>query len=148
MRNRGFFKQIFVFGNLMAETNNHPSGQVSWWYHVVPIVKTSFGVFVFDPALEATHPLLIDQWLERILPNETDAKVSVCTPATYSPEHICQSSEPIENEKATNEETEVYLDLEWTRLSDLGRNPEKELGTEPPWTFFPFKLIRAPALNQ
>lgn len=140
-RGQGQFQQIFVFGNLVAETNNHPSGQVNWWYHVVPIIKTSFGTFVFDPALEPNHPLLIDQWIDTIMPHRFDAKASLCAPATYSPEDICKTKGAIKEEAAIHDETEVYLDLEWSRLSNLGRDPKKELGDEPPWSTFPFHLI-------
>ncbi len=127
------FQQIFIFGNLVADTANHPAGEVTWWYHVVPIVRTSLGVFVFDPAIDPSHPLLIDYWIDRIAPDREDTKVSLCSSSSYGPESVCRSEAPIESDRALDDEQMEFLDREWNRLLRLGRNPVKELGEAPPW---------------
>jgi hypothetical protein len=130
---QGQFQQIFLFGNLVLKTKNHPHGKVQWWYHVAPVIHTSFGVYVMDPALDALQPMRINAWIDRLMSNRKDGKVSLCSAATFSPDSYCTSADAIEYDRAVTEELDVYLDLEWERLEDLGRNPNKELGEDPPW---------------
>lgn len=129
-------KQIFIFGNLDAKTPNHPSGHVTWWYHVAPIIKTSYGAFAIDPAIDPSRPIFVNDWIEKILPNRSDAKVSLCSPATFGPQSFCKTYSPIDTDQAIGIETNTYLRLEWQRVQGLGRDPQKELGPEPPWNFF------------
>ncbi|MEY4616979.1 MAG: hypothetical protein RJB66_1939 [Pseudomonadota bacterium] len=122
------FHQIFLFGNLFAATPNHPAKQVSWWYHVAPIVRTTEGVFVLDPTLDPLQPLKVEHWISRMIHFTQEAKVSLCEPASFTPESECFSKGPIDVPGATEEIREVYFDLEWERIHHLGRNPEQELG--------------------
>lgn len=125
------FQQIFIFGNLHAATPYHPSKQVSWWYHVAPIVKTPHGVYVIDPTMDTQGPLKVENWYRRMLHNSMDAKISLCDPASYSPESDCQAKTAIEVSSAIEEFREVYFELEWERVENLGRDPEAELGPFP-----------------
>jgi hypothetical protein len=126
-RGQKTFKQIFVFGNLSLKTPNHPRGLVTWWYHVAPLIKTRQGVFVLDPAVEPRKPLVLEEWLNRFLPNTFDVKVSVCAPSSYSPDSACFPEEEIEYPRAIKAVTEEYFPLEWSRLHHLGRDPQLEL---------------------
>jgi Glutaminase len=55
--------------SLHATTTNHPSGSVTWWYHVAPTVPVqgSDGVvrdMVIDPSL-FDHPVTVEEWVRR-----------------------------------------------------------------------------------
>lgn len=141
------FQQIFIFGNLTLATQNHPTGQVSWWYHVAPIIRTDFGFFVFDPAIQPTHPLPLEKWLNQFVTSRMDTRVSICSHSTYMPDSLCITSEPIEYSSAYREESETYLELEWQRIKHLGRNPEKDLGAEAPWSVFSFAITPLKSSN-
>lgn len=129
------FKQIFVFGNLTAKTENHPKGRVYWWYHVAPIVRIPMGVYVLDPTLDANQPLEVEAWLDRILPSRNDAQVSLCQPATLIPDSDCKTTDPVHYQDAIETHKTSLFKLEWQRILSLGRNPEIELGPPTPRPF-------------
>jgi len=123
--------KVFVFGNLSAETTNHPDGMISWWYHVAPILKNDGEVYVLDPALKATEPLTLKDWVGRM--SDEKAEVSVCVGTAYDPGSLCFKDEGGTASRAIADES-YYLESEWERIEDLGRNPEDELGDRPPWS--------------
>ncbi|HEY8926600.1 MAG TPA: protein-glutamine glutaminase family protein, partial [Polyangia bacterium] len=59
--------KLFAFSRyqgLVAYTDNSPTGNVGWWYHVVPVVKNSAGqAIVLDAALSPCRPLFWKDWL-------------------------------------------------------------------------------------
>lgn len=125
--------KLFAFGNLRVETPNNPDGEISWWYHVAPVVKTRQGVFVLDPSIDAKNPMPVEAWLASMLPSADQARVSVCAPTAYVPESHCARDNPAAARAARNEENK-FLRLERERIQSLGRDPDEELGEHPPWT--------------
>lgn len=121
-----------MFGNLTVRTANAPSGSVSWWYHVAPIVQVNGQKYVLDPAIEPHGPLKLEDWLARMDTNINRLEVAVCSSGSYSPvdscDHVSDGVEPV----AMGDQQE-FLSLEWTRQIELGRNPLDVLGPNPPW---------------
>jgi hypothetical protein len=126
--------KLFSFGNLVVSTNNSPSGSVSWWYHVVPVVKSASSgeVYVFDPAIDPSQPLAWQTWLLRQVTSLANVQVTVADSNAYAP------SSPVTG--GTNQRTSAlssmqssYLGAEWSRQSALGRDPVLVLGDFAPW---------------
>src|SRR4030088_893974 len=116
----------------MLWTPNSPPGQVSWWYHVAPIVEVGGQKIVLDPAIEPHHPLKLEDWLAQMAPNISQLKVAICASGTYGPYDLCdQATDGIE--QPAQDDQVYYLNSEWGRLVDLNRNPNNELGDSPPW---------------
>lgn len=126
-------QKIFSFGNLSVLTGNNPNGNVSWWYHVVPIVHTENETFVFDPAIEPLRPLKYNEWI-KAQGDESEIRVSICPSSTYMPYDPCLSDTNTLSEEAIMDQ-KMFLDLEWSRLIELDRNPKLELGDYPPWKY-------------
>lgn len=124
--------KLFAFGNLHAETDNAPSGSVQWWFHVVPVVSNGKELIVLDPALNPHAPLSMIDWLKRMSRNPKEIMVSLCNTYSYAPEDSCLKAGPNTDAEALSEQKD-YLGSEWTRLTNLGRDPEQELGENPPW---------------
>lgn len=127
--------KVFVFGELNAMSANSPTGWVSWWYHVAPVIKSGGVVYVLDPALRATEPMTLEGWVKKT--TDPQAKVSLCLPSTYDPSGLCFKAEDDFFNRALRDEL-FFLDPEWSRVKYLGRNPEDELGDYPPWLNYKF----------
>lgn len=126
------WSQIFLFGNLELKTNYSPDGAVTWWYHVAPIIKTELGIFVFDPSVQASGPMPLKDWLEKVNAG-ADAKVAICDAKAYIPDSSCSQESESHGLEALDEEKEIYFQKEWNRLEHLGLKPELILGEKPPW---------------
>jgi hypothetical protein len=124
--------KLFIFGSLAVRTANSPSGWVSWWYHTVPVVQVDGQVMILDPAIEPQGALPFESWVKRMGGTSADFLFSVCRPRTYDPYTSCTSPDADAESPALDHQY-AFLDLEWSRLEDLGRNPTRELGTSPPW---------------
>ncbi len=126
--------KIFAFGNLNVKTENSPSGEVSWWYHVAAIAKVNeSGVdtfYVYDPAMQTKKPIEVTAWLKAM--GSPDAEIAICSGDAYDPDSDCASghADPLRRAKS---EAPTYLQAEWYRLDSLGRDPSRELGDFPPW---------------
>lgn len=123
--------KVFIFGDLNVRTQNSPDGYVMWWYHVVPAMKTGNRVVVFDPAIEPSRPLMLEEWVKTMTPNAQSVTVAFCNPASYVPSSGCLDA--TDDDRVAYEDQLMYLGLEWDRLIRLKRNPSKELGDFPPW---------------
>lgn len=123
--------KLFIFGNLTVKTANSPSGSVSWWYHVVPIVMVGQQAVIFDPAINSSAPMLLKDWIKTMVPDEKAATFSICHSSSYSPASPC-SVESNSSLPALDHQM-MYLNMEWSRILDLHRDPTKELGEYPPW---------------
>lgn len=133
--------KIFAFGNLCVNTDNHPEGYVSWWYHTAPVVKDAATgvVYVLDPAVEPRKPLPVEQWMAAISANSgacsmrknSVSKFNICNGYGATPDSKCMS----------NYSEEEYQDVaqlrfqrqERSRQEMLGRDVDKVLGDTPPW---------------
>lgn len=125
-------KKIFVFGNLEAVSNNAPYGSVNWWYHVAVTYRVGQDVYVFDPALEPTRPLKLSEWNDAVGGSESFVDYSICSADTFDPSADCYHPTPMDYEASINAQ-KPFLDPEWWRIIELNRNPEEELGNNPPW---------------
>lgn len=135
--------KVFVFGDLTVKTDNSPSGDVSWWYHVAPIVSVAGQEYVLDPAIEPSQPLKLEDWLSRMSSQPSGIQVAICGSGSYSPTDLCEKvSDGIESQAANDQLG--YLDMEWSRMVELNRVPEQVLGDNPPWTKASSKSLLAP----
>ena len=125
-------KKIFVFGNLKALTKNSPYGSVQWWYHVAVTYRVGAEAYVFDPSIEPAKPLTLKEWNKAVGGESSYVKYAICSGKTYDPGSDCMAQRGLPVEEALSEQ-KSFLSPEWSRLVELHRSPEKELGNEPPW---------------
>ncbi len=124
-------KKVFAFGDLRASTRNSPTGYVTWWYHVAPVVEVKKQKYVLDPAIEPKGPLRLRDWLARMGTPER-MEVAVCNSGTYGPSSNCEAlTDGVEQQAGQTQD--YFLTLEWDRLVELSRDPRRELGANPPW---------------
>lgn len=134
--------KIFAFGNLRVQSTNSPSGSVEWWYHVAAISKvtttTTSGpkdeFFVYDPAINPKAPMPVKAWLSTM--GDPAIEIAICEGGAYDPYSLCEDGNSgvrkYSLERAYREANQ-FLSAEWDRLEVLGRNPQLELGSNPPW---------------
>jgi hypothetical protein len=125
-------KKVFGFGDLRAATNNSPYGSVSWWYHVAAIYRVGDTPYVMDPALMPERPMTLQEWNTAIGGNSTKVQYAICATNTFDPDYDCANPQPMTINHAQAEQA-AYFNAEWNRLLQLKRNPEQELGDNPPW---------------
>lgn len=123
--------KAFIFGNLEVKTANAPGGSVSWWYHVVPVLKNGQQIVVFDPAIEPRRPLTLQEWVSTMTTDPTSVKVAICAGNAYTPSSSC--AKPASQGSRAKQDQLGYLKAEWLRVTELNRDPQKELGDLPPW---------------
>lgn len=115
--------KLFAFGNLVAKTEFHPTGFIHWWYHVAPIVRVGDQVYVIDPSIQDSGPLELSQWLEQM---NAVPEVSICQPHSYDPNSDCLRSDKSQFDRAIGD-LGKFLKMEWSRLIELGFDPETKL---------------------
>lgn len=115
--------KIFAFGNLAAKTKFHRTGWVHWWYHVAPVVRVGMTVYVIDPSLDNEKPLLVEAWLGLM---HAVPEISLCRPHSYDPNSDCEHAFGDQLERSRND-LGGFLKLEWSRVLELGLNPETQL---------------------
>lgn len=137
--------KIFAFGNLRVQTANSPSGEVEWWYHVAAIAKvttsTSTGpideYYVYDPAISPKAPMPVKEWLKTMVgPSLGNIEIAICAGGAYDPYSHCEANDPSARQyslERAHREAHQFLPEEWDRLEVLGRDPNLELGSNPPW---------------
>lgn len=125
-------KKVFAVGDLTVRTPNSPYGEVTWWYHVAPLVEVNGEKFVLDPAIEPGRPLKLREWLVKMSPYPDQLRVAVCGSGTIDPDDICDKESDGKEELAMTEQRYFLYD-EWERLVELNRDPQAELGDSPPW---------------
>lgn len=136
--------KLFAFGRerlLRVYTDNAPGGVVEWWYHVVPVVKNSVGEpIVFDPAVSPCKPLPYRQWLALMTDDMASYDdvadgngVALGDSWSYDPYSLPSGESPHSAESLDTLQG-IYLSAEWSRQTELGRDPNLVLGTKPPWS--------------
>jgi hypothetical protein len=124
--------KLFIFGDLNVRTNNSYGGMVEWWYHNVPVTQKDGVVYVFDAAVEPSRALPIDDWVRLMGQGTKSITAAICDPYAYSPWDRCiLPSHDVESDAQSDQEW--FLNMEWSQLDGLGRQPDKELGEHPPW---------------
>lgn len=134
MTSNGFpaANRIFIFGNLSVKTTNSPTGEVTWWYHTAPIVRTKKIAYVLDPSMEPHAPLTLREWVRRQTRDPNSVNLVICAPHSYHPGSSCKSP-PLSDDTSALYDLETFLMPEWQRQLDLGRDPFLVLGNNPPW---------------
>lgn len=125
--------KVFSFGNLVVATTNHPSGSVSWWYHVAPIVRVGDEALVLDPALSPLAPMPLTAWLAAQSPDPDRLEAALCNADAYEAMGPCESATASVSRAAMTDQR-GFLNLEWRRQEELGRDPTKVLGESPIWS--------------
>ena len=133
--------KLFAFGGLRVYTSNAALGVIDWGYHVVPIVKNTAGdPIVLDPAIEPCRPLYWKDWLALMTDNLSDFDlgtangwgVTVGDSNAYVPSSMV-TGEPSHRAESLNGQQNFYLNEEWRRQAELGRDPNVILGASPIW---------------
>lgn len=124
--------KIFAFGDFKVATPNTSSGYALWWYHVAAAYRVNGQIVVFDPAVEPRAALLLNDWFARLTLTGGKLEVSVCEPYSYYAYSPCYRVDASEERDAVKDQQD-FLNREWTRLVELERSPERELGDFPPW---------------
>lgn len=124
--------KIFAFGNLRANTSNSTSGEVTWWYHVAPIIRVGNVSYVLDPAIDSKKPLEVNDWLEKMGASPSELTVAICSSNSYDPYSSCEEKKN-KYDYAYKDQL-IFLDQEWDRQIELGRDPNQVLGDSPPWS--------------
>jgi hypothetical protein len=124
--------KLYVFGDLEVRTENSPTGSVSWWFHVVLAYKFQNVIYVLDPSMEATRPMTLKEWSQRISTDPETLTFSICVAKSSSPYTGCRQAEALSEADLARLEQE-YLQLEWDRMVELKKNPRQVLGDSPPW---------------
>ena len=125
-------KKLYVFGDLVADTNNTETGKVAWWFHVVVVVTVGEQVYVFDPAIDPSHVLILDDWISKLGADVDNLKFSLCDANTFGPFNSCDQPSRMP-EFVLTFLNGIFLDLEWMNLNKLGREADDELQEHPPW---------------
>jgi hypothetical protein len=90
-------------------------------------------VYIFDPAINPKRPLKIEEWNYAVGGSANRVEYSICDSQAFTPYSYCKNSVPITQEQALRAQ-DRFFGLEWQRLLDLKRDPEQELGSQPPWS--------------
>lgn len=137
--------KLFAFADferpLRVYTDNAPDGVVNWWYHVVPVVKNGAGEpIVLDPAVSPCEPLPYKKWLALMVDDiasyddvEHGYGVALGDSWSYVPSSLPSGEEP-HSAQSLDALQGNFLYLEWSRQTDLGRDPNLVLGAKPPWS--------------
>jgi len=131
-------KKIFIFGDLDADTPNSPDGRVTWWFHVAPIVLSQGEHYVIDPAMSPSKVLSVRDWMKLMKQDFSSAELAVCEEWSYGPDSLCEGASKVSESKVMDHQMRFLYD-EWYRAKELGRQPEKVLGDQPPWSKASFK---------
>jgi hypothetical protein len=128
--------KLFIFGDLETKTPNSPDGTVWWWYHVVAAYRLNGGAIdslrIIDPSINPSAPMTMPEWAGAQIGDLNAVTFSACKSQTYEPGDSCTSPEPDDEASVLNDEYQ-FLDLEWERQIQLGRDPVSTLGDNPPW---------------
>lgn len=124
--------KLFIFGDLEVQTPNSPDGSVQWAWHVVPLVKINGVLHVIDPAIDPKQPMTAEAWALKQVSDINDARFAICKSYSYSPYSRCTDATANDESRALSDQ-QTYLGYEWSRVQELSRDPERELGDFPPW---------------
>ncbi|MCM0605896.1 MAG: hypothetical protein KA715_07370 [Xanthomonadaceae bacterium] len=122
------FSKIFLFGELDLDTPYHPEGKISCWYHEAAGIIFQGVTYVFEQSVDATQPLAVNNWAERIGHYTFNTLVSVCTGGSLDPSSLCDEK-PFEMSSPVAVKTvHSLLNKEHARVGHLGLNPSQVLG--------------------
>lgn len=125
--------KIYVFGNLNIKTRYTKSGTAAWYFHVALIARVGKDEYVFDPSMDYDKPMRMDSWLGAMGVNRTNSELRICDADNYSPYEPCVGGHGFYEEIYLSSDVEQYLSAEWYNLINIGLDPQKLLGENPPW---------------
>lgn len=125
-------ERVYVFGDLLVETENTFLGTVTWWYHTAAVVKVEDQVYVLDPSVEPNYPLTIENWILKQAESLSSVELSYCRADTYSPANSCTNPRPGAS-STVDLDQDYFLEREWYRQLTLKRDPLEVLGDKAPW---------------
>jgi hypothetical protein len=99
---------------------------------VAVLIRHDNKFYVIDPSLEINKPIELADWVKLQVKNPNDAELAICSSNAYSPSSYCDATKGLSEDEAS-EEISDYLRLERTNLKRLKRDPDAELGNNPPW---------------
>lgn len=124
--------KLFTFGRLRLQSP-YVVGKFAYWsYHVAAAYRQGSNARVFDPSVDSSKILSLDEWAKKITKNTAAIKISVCDTYAYMPGHRCVGGSDRQERSAQNH-LKYYLPKEWNNVRRLGLPPERVLGEVPPW---------------
>lgn len=127
--------KVFAFGTwatLRAKTPYAPNGKAWWSFHTAAAYRLGDRAMVLDPAIDPNRILPFEEWVGLIAPDPSKIQVAICDTNAYTPGQTCRGGKNTADYYAKSQ-MEDYLDDEWRNLVDLGYDPFKLLGDNPPW---------------
>jgi hypothetical protein len=102
--------------------------------------RTNGEPIVFDPSLNPCRPLNWKKWLSLMVDDVevfntpgSDFAISLGSPNAYYPTSL-KNGEPSHQAESLSQQQVQYLNYEWARQVELGRDPNVVLGATPPWS--------------
>lgn len=124
-------KKHFAFGTLRAQSDNIPQGTVSWGYHVAPMIRLNDDkLYILDPAL-SPDAIEKEGWY-KLMMTKPEARITgfvTCEPNAYDAFSRCFNPVKYPNVNVLCE-IQGFLQLEWFRQQELGRDPSEALGDD------------------
>jgi hypothetical protein len=132
--------KLFAFGNWLRVYSSNSSDTVYWGWHVVPVVRRTNGEpIVFDAALNPCRPINWKEWLAFMADDVnvfntagSGFAISLASPNAYFPGSLKNGEPSHEADSLVHQQTQ-YLNDEWTRQVQLGRDPNVVFGPNPVW---------------
>jgi hypothetical protein len=130
-------KKLFVFGSLSIETPHAAGGRAYWWYHVAPAVRVGGDAYVLDPAVNPSGALKVAEWIALMTDATNEAadespsdppRLAVCDASAYDAYAACAGASRDYARQEAQHDMPGFLQSEWDRLIELGRDPRAELG--------------------
>jgi hypothetical protein len=129
--------KFFVFGNFKFKSKWSSSGYVTYKDHVAVSMRVDNDIFILDPTVHYSNPLLLDEWI-KILVSESENKNvegSICSQYTFSHNCDCLEENPdnvfgLRKDIQYTKEyfTMEFLAKEFEHLINLGLDPKLTLG--------------------
>jgi glutaminase-like protein len=111
--------KIWNFGNLVVHTNNNPICEVSWGFHVAPVVHRGKGALqVIDPSL-FDKPVTITDWRNR----QTDLSKPYALTSADAYDRAGPGLFVAERQRQTAEELQYYLGTLISQIYTCGPVP-------------------------
>ncbi len=124
--------KIFAFGDLSFKTDFDPRGATHWSYHVAAAYRIGNRALILDPSVNYYRPLLLTEWLSLFSKKLANVELAICDTYSYSAGNRCRGNDRISENRSIQQQT-ALLSVEWNSLVNLGKNPSRLLGDQPPW---------------
>lgn len=133
---------MFVFGDMEFKTELSPSKIMTYKDHVAAVVRCKEDVYIFDPSVYCSKPILLMDWA-KILEVNSDPlslKYSLCSEYTFAHNSPIDATSTNDEEgfragemRSTEFFTQDFLEKEYRWILALGLDPSEVLGDTSPW---------------